>query len=87
MDQTPIQEIDIAQSLENTLAMFGSRLQYVEIVRNYEPNLPTISAYGSELNQVWTALIENAPGCHSRSRPDQARNPPCGGSAADGDMG
>ena len=60
MDQAPIQEIDIPQSLENTLAMVASRLQEVEIIRDYEPNLPTLSAYGSELNQVWTALIENA---------------------------
>ncbi|HEV2272549.1 MAG TPA: ATP-binding protein [Acidobacteriaceae bacterium] len=60
MDQAPIQEIDIPQSLENTLAMVASRLQNVEIIRDYEPNLPTLSAYGSELNQVWTALIENA---------------------------
>ena len=60
MDQAPIQEIDIPQGLENTLTMLQSRLQNVEVVREYEPNLPCISAYASELNQVWTALIENA---------------------------
>jgi signal transduction histidine kinase len=60
MDQAPIQEVDVPQSLENTLAMMQSRLQHVEIVREYEPNLPIISAYGSELNQVWTVLLENA---------------------------
>ncbi len=32
----------------------------VTIERDYEANLPRISAYGSELNQVWMALIENA---------------------------
>jgi signal transduction histidine kinase len=60
MDQMPIQEVDIPQSLENTLAMVASRLRKVMVVRDYEPNLPCISAYGRELNQVWTALIENA---------------------------
>jgi signal transduction histidine kinase len=60
MDQMPIQEVDIPQSLENTLAMVASRLRNVEVVRQYEPNLPLVSAYGRELNQVWTALIENA---------------------------
>jgi signal transduction histidine kinase len=60
MDRAPIQEIDIPQSLETTLAMVASRLREVEIIRDYEPSLPAISAYGSELNQVWTALIENA---------------------------
>ncbi len=60
MDQMPIQEVDVPQSLENTLAMVASRLRKVEVVRDYEPNLPCVSAYGRELNQVWTALIENA---------------------------
>jgi signal transduction histidine kinase len=60
MDQAPIQNVDVPQSLENTLAMLQSRLQHVVVERNYEPNLPIISAYGSELNQVWTVLLENA---------------------------
>jgi signal transduction histidine kinase len=60
MDQMPIQEVEIPQSLENTLAMVASRLRNVNVVRDYEPNLPCVSAYGRELNQVWTALIENA---------------------------
>ena len=60
MDQAPIQDIDVRHSLDNTLAMLQSRLQHVVIERDYEPNLPIISAYGSELNQVWTVLLENA---------------------------
>lgn len=60
MDQAPIQQVDIPQSLETTLAMLQSRLEHVEIERRYQPGLPRISAYASELNQVWTALIENA---------------------------
>ena len=40
--------------------MLRSRMDGVEVERDYEPNLPRISAYGGELNQVWTALIENA---------------------------
>jgi signal transduction histidine kinase len=60
MDQAPIQEIDVRQGLENTLTMLQSRLAHVEIERRYETDLPLISAYGSELNQVWTSLIENA---------------------------
>lgn len=60
MDQAPIQEIDIPQGLENTLAMLQSRLQHVEVARRYAPDLPHISAYASELNQVWMALLENA---------------------------
>jgi signal transduction histidine kinase len=60
MDQAPMQEVDLAQSLENTLAMFNSRLKGVAVDINFDPALPPIRAYGSELNQVWTALIENA---------------------------
>jgi signal transduction histidine kinase len=40
--------------------MLNSRLDGVTIERDYAPNLPHISAYGSELSQVWTELIENA---------------------------
>lgn len=60
MDQAPIQEIDVTQALDNTLAMLGSRLGSVDIVRDYAPDTPLINAYGGELSQVWTALIENA---------------------------
>lgn len=60
MDQAPIQEIDVTQALDNTLTMLSSRLGAVRVVRDYDPDTPAISAYGSELNQVWTALIENA---------------------------
>ncbi|WP_035347847.1 ATP-binding protein [Edaphobacter aggregans] len=60
MDQAPIQDVDLAQSLENTLVMFKSRLQNVTVETNFDPALPPVAAYGRELNQVWTALIENA---------------------------
>jgi len=60
MDQAPIQEVDVRQGLENTLTMLQSRLSNVEIERRYAEDLPLIAAYGSELNQVWTALLENA---------------------------
>jgi signal transduction histidine kinase len=60
MDQAPMQEIDVPQGLENTLIMLQSRLEHVKVVRDYAPDLPYINAYGSELNQVWMALLENA---------------------------
>ncbi len=60
MDQAPIQEVDIPQGLDSTLAMLPSRLAGIEVVREYASDLPCISAYGSELNQVWMALLENA---------------------------
>jgi signal transduction histidine kinase len=60
MDQAPIQDIDLAQSLDITLTMLNSRLEHVNVERCYDPGTPHISAYGSELNQVWTELIANA---------------------------
>jgi signal transduction histidine kinase len=60
MDQAPIQEVDIRQSLDTTLTMLQSRLEKVKVERRYAADLPRISAYASELNQVWMALLENA---------------------------
>lgn len=60
MDRAPILEVDVPAGLDATLQMLQSRMKDVQIERNYDPDLPRISAYGSELNQVWTALIENA---------------------------
>jgi signal transduction histidine kinase len=60
MDQAPIQEVDLAQSLENTLALLHPQLQRMVVVRDYEPVMPLVTGYGGELSQVWTALIENA---------------------------
>jgi signal transduction histidine kinase len=60
MDRAPILEIDVPAGLDATVQMLHSRMTHVTVERDYEPGLPCISAYGSELNQVWTALIENA---------------------------
>ena len=60
MDRAPILEVDVPAGLDATVQMLQSRMSNVKVTRNYEPGLPRIAAYGSELNQVWTALIENA---------------------------
>jgi signal transduction histidine kinase len=60
MDRAPILEVDVPAGLDATLQMLHSRMEKVEVIRDYEPDLPRMSAYASELNQVWTALIENA---------------------------
>ena len=60
MDRAPIFEVDVTAGIDATLQMLRSRMSKVQIEREYEPDLPHISAYGSELNQVWTALVENA---------------------------
>ena len=60
MDRAPILEVDVPAGLDATVQMLQSRMKNIEVERNYESDLPRISAYGSELNQVWMALIENA---------------------------
>jgi signal transduction histidine kinase len=60
MDQAPIQEVDLAQSLENALALLHPQLQQMQVLRDYDPLMPPVTGYGGELSQVWTALIENA---------------------------
>ena len=60
MDRAPIQEVDVSAGLDTTVQMLQSRMDGVVVVREYEPNLPCISAYSGELNLVWMTLIENA---------------------------
>lgn len=61
LDQAPIQEVDVVESLENTLVLLRPRIDAnISITRDYADDVPRIEAYGSELNQVWTNLIDNA---------------------------
>lgn len=61
LDQAPIQEVDVHEGLENTVVILRSKLKEgVEVERDYARDLPPIEAYASELNQVWTNLIDNA---------------------------
>ena len=60
MDRSPIQDVDVNGSLDDTLAVLDYRLEGVEVVRDYDPELPRVTAYGGELNQVWTNLVDNA---------------------------
>jgi signal transduction histidine kinase len=61
MDQAPVQEVDIEHSLETTLTIMHHKLKRgITVAREYAPNLPKVMANGSELNQVWTNLIDNA---------------------------
>jgi signal transduction histidine kinase len=61
MDQAPEQEIDVHRGIENTLIMLGHCLSAdIQVVKQFDTTLPKICAWGRELNQVWTNLIENA---------------------------
>ena len=60
MDQSPMQEVDIHDGIESTLTMLGHKLKNVTLNRAFDRSIPRLMAYGSELNQVWTNLIDNA---------------------------
>ncbi len=60
MDQAPWQEIDVHEGIENTLIILGYKLRNVTVTRDFDRTLPRLCAYGGELNQVWTNLIDNA---------------------------
>jgi signal transduction histidine kinase len=61
LDQASIQSVDIHEGLDNSLFMLGSQInESITIEREYTTNLPLIEAYGSELNQVWTNLLDNS---------------------------
>ncbi len=61
LDQAPLLEVDVHEGLENTLIILQHKLKKgVTVKREYSPDLPRIEAYASELNQVWTNIIDNA---------------------------
>src|ERR1700733_7638937 len=60
MDREPIQDVNIAESLETVLHLFQPRLAGITVRRFYDSDVPLLQAFGSELNQAWAALIENS---------------------------
>jgi signal transduction histidine kinase len=60
MDQGKWQDVDIHHDLDNTLLILKHKLKNIQVERNFCSDLPRIAARGSELNQVWTNLIDNA---------------------------
>jgi len=61
MDQAPVQNVDIVKSVETTLTILNHKLkQGVVVRRDYHPVPLLVNSFGSELNQVWTNIIDNA---------------------------
>ncbi|HEY9891748.1 MAG TPA: ATP-binding protein [Candidatus Sericytochromatia bacterium] len=60
MDQAALQEIDIHEGIESTLTILKHKLKYGIVINREYGELPSIWAYGQELNQAWTNLIDNA---------------------------
>jgi signal transduction histidine kinase len=61
MDQAAVQNVDVVKSLETTLTILNHKLkQGVAVQRDYQRVPLLVNSFGSELNQVWTNIIDNA---------------------------
>ena len=61
MDQSPVQNVDIVKTLETTLTILNHKLKRgVTVQRDYQKVPLLVNSFGSELNQVWTNIIDNA---------------------------
>jgi signal transduction histidine kinase len=61
LDRAPRQDVDVREGLDDTVTILGHKVPpQVRIVRAYAAELPRIEAFGGELNQVWTNLVDNA---------------------------
>ena len=59
LDRAPVQEVDVLRGIEDTVLIMRTKIGDISVVRSFA-EIPLIPAYGSELNQVWTNLIDNA---------------------------
>lgn len=63
MDRTnDIQSTNIHNDIENSLTLLGFKIREksIKVTKNFCSNMPDVSAYVGELNQVWSNLIDNA---------------------------
>jgi signal transduction histidine kinase len=63
MDRSPEHKpTDVREGLDSTLTLLGHKVKgkNIRLVRDYQDDLPLISANAGELNQVWTNLVDNA---------------------------
>jgi signal transduction histidine kinase len=61
LGQAPVQSVDLREGLDDTLVILRHKLKAgITVHRDYGGDVPKVPAFGSELNQVWTNLIDNA---------------------------
>ncbi|WP_431909533.1 ATP-binding protein [Nonomuraea jabiensis] len=59
LDRAPQRDADLREGLDATLALMAPKLRNIRVRREYG-GVPDLQAFPSELNQVWTNLIDNA---------------------------
>ena len=78
MDRGGVVQADVHEGLESTLVMLGHKLKHtqIKVKRDYDKSLPQLMMYGSELNQVWTNLLDNAIGALGENGADPDHDEP-----------
>ncbi len=73
LDQAPEQEVDVRKGIDDTVLILKPKLRDIEVVKQYDADVPLIPAYAAELNQVWTNLIDNAADAINETRDSGGR--------------
>jgi signal transduction histidine kinase len=60
LDQAPVQRLPVTKGIDDTLVILEAKLGDIAVHRDYAPDVPEIEGWGSELNQVWTNILDNA---------------------------
>ncbi len=61
LGQAPVQKVNVHEGIDNTLVILRSKIKTgISVSREFQDDLPKITAYGSELNQVWTNILDNS---------------------------
>jgi signal transduction histidine kinase len=60
LDRAPYQPSDLRVLIKSTLTMLSRKLEGIELVKDFDPELPLVPCYPAELNQVWTNIVDNA---------------------------
>lgn len=64
MDRGGVIVADVHEGIDSTLIMLKHKIKHtnIKVERHYDQSLPQITMHGSELNQVWTNILDNALG-------------------------
>ena len=62
LDRAPRQTVDLRGLLKSTLVMMNRKLEGITLVKDFDPDLPAVTCFPAELNQVWTNIVDNAVG-------------------------
>lgn len=55
-----VEAFDVRAGVEETLLLLGHDLTHVDVETTYADDVPMVTGYPGDLNQVWTNLISNA---------------------------